>query len=122
LANRQTSTILSGLTVTKGSIFASARSPTASPNWALSLAWISCMFMLRGPALRPALFAPPTLAHHDVLDAHQAFGQGLGPGRAAGHVDIHRDDLVHALDHGVAALKQAAAVRAGAHGQHILGL
>src|SRR5918999_5663666 len=48
---------------------------------------------------------PPALGHVLVLDAlleqHDALEQGLGPGRAARHVDVHGDELVDALRHRV---------------------
>ena len=44
---------------------------------------------------------PPALAHVLVLDAllqhDDPLEKGLGPGRAAGHVHVHRHDLVNAL-------------------------
>src|SRR3954452_248186 len=61
-------------------------------------------------------FTLPALSHVLVLDAllqqHDALEQRLGPGRAAGHVDVDRDDLVHALGHRIAVPVGAAAVRA----------
>ena len=47
--------------------------------------------------------------------------QRLGPRRAAGNIDVHRDELVDALEHGVAAI-HAAAGGAGAHGDAPLRL
>ena len=46
----------------------------------------------------------------------------LGPGRAAGHVDVDRDDLVDALGHRVAVPVRPAAVGARAHRDHVLRL
>ena len=65
---------------------------------------------------------PATLAHGDLLDLEQAFGERLGARRATGDIDIDGDDLVDALDHRVAQLEQTAAVGARAHRQHILGI
>src|SRR5205823_11370185 len=45
----------------------------------------------------------------------------LRPRRAAGHMDVDGDDLVHALEHGVV-VEHAAGARAGAHGYHPLRL
>jgi hypothetical protein len=71
------------------------------------------------------LTAAPALGHVLVLDPlleqHDAFEQGLGPGRAAGHVDVDRDDLVDALGDRVAVPVGAAAVGARTHGDHVLG-
>ena len=47
-----------------------------------------------------------------LLEQHDALEQGLGPGRAAGHVDVDGDDLVDALGHRVAVPVRAAAVGA----------
>ena len=40
-----------------------------------------------------------------LLQLHEAVEQRLGARRAAGHVDVHRDDLVDALQHAVAELQ-----------------
>ena len=56
-----------------------------------------------------------------LLQQYQALEQGFGPGRAAGDVDVHGQDLVHALDHAVDVI-HAAAVGTGAHGDDPLGL
>src|SRR2546426_206415 len=58
-----------------------------------------------------------TLSLHDALPIYQR----LGPRRAAGNVDVHRDDLVHALHDRVRA-EHAAGGRAGAHRDHPLRL
>src|SRR5829696_6424658 len=67
----------------------------------------------------------PALGHVLVLDAlleqHDALEQGLGPGRAARHVDVDGDELVDALGHGVGVPVGAAAVGAAAHGDDVLG-
>src|SRR5205823_6208619 len=59
-------------------------------------------------------FPLPALGHVLVLNAlleeHDPFQQGLGPGRAAGHVHVHRDDLVDALRDRVRVPVGAAAV------------
>ena len=57
-----------------------------------------------------------------LLEQHDALEQGLGPGRAAGHVDVDGDDLVDALGDRVAVPVGAAAVGARAHGDHVLGV
>src|SRR3954447_16217863 len=61
----------------------------------------------------------PALRHVLVLDAllqeDDALQQRLGPRRAARHVDVDRDDLVHALGHGVRVPVRAAAVGARTH-------
>src|SRR6185369_15598409 len=56
-------------------------------------------------------FHQPALAHHLVLNPQQTFGKRLGAGRTAGNVNVHRDDLIDALAHGVGDLEEAAAVR-----------
>ncbi len=43
-------------------------------------------------------------------------------GRAAGHIDVHRQELVDARDDVVALLERPAAGGAGAHRDDILGL
>src|SRR5216683_2336835 len=47
--------------------------------------------------------------------------QSLGPGRASGNVDVHGNYLVDSLHDGVI-VEDAAGSRAGAHGNHPLGL
>src|SRR5438477_470987 len=66
--------------------------------------------------------AEPPLADDLVLHPHQAFGQRLGTGRAAGYVDVHRHELVDALADRVGVLEEAAAGGAGAHGDDVLRL
>src|SRR6267154_2439200 len=54
----------------------------------------------RGPQRR----GPPGGAGallEETLDLHDPLDQGLGPGRTAGDVDVHRDDLVDPLGDGV---------------------
>ena len=74
-----------------------------------------------GAALEVEDFPGRPLGHHLFLELHQALQDRLGPGRAAGNIDVHRHDLVHPLDHAVAVV-HAAAVGAGPHGDHPLGL
>src|SRR5262245_30134422 len=64
---------------------------------------------------RVPIAGDPVLQHHDRVDDH------LRPRRTAGHVDVHRDDLVHALDHRVVAVEPAAR-SAGAEGHDPLRL
>ncbi|MNY20555.1 hypothetical protein D3C86_1540410 [compost metagenome] len=47
--------------------------------------------------------------------------EGLGPWRTAGHIDVHRKELVDPLDHRVDVV-HAAGVGAGAHGYYPFGL
>ena len=72
------------------------------------------------------LVAAPALGHVLVLDAllqqHDALEQGLGPGRAAGDVDVDGDDLVDALGDRVAVPVRPAAVGAAAHRDDVLGV
>jgi hypothetical protein len=49
-----------------------------------------------------------------LLQLHQPFDQGLGPRRAAGNIDIHRNQAVDPLQDRIAAI-HAAARRAGTH-------
>ena len=52
---------------------------------------------------------------------HNAVDDGFGLGRAAGHVDVHGDHMVHAAHDVVAVLKHAARAGAGADGDDGLG-
>ena len=75
--------------------------------------------VLAPPALRQlvvadALGLDPLLEHHDRVE------QRLGPRRAAGDVDVDRDDLVDALGDRVRVPVRAAAVGARAHRDHVL--
>src|SRR5215212_9465181 len=68
----------------------------------------------------------PALAHVLVLDAlleqHDALEQGLGPGRAARHVDVDGDELVDALRHRVGVPVGTPAVGATPHRDDVLGV
>ena len=68
--------------------------------------------------------AAPTLgrvfAHDPLLQQHDALDERLGPRRAAGHVDVDRDDLVDALGDRVRVPVGAAAVRARTHRDDVL--
>ena len=64
--------------------------------------------------MMPSLFDLP-------LERHDAVDQGLGPGRAAGDVDVDWNHTVDALQGAVAA-ERAAAGSAGAHGDDPLGI
>src|SRR5208283_105128 len=55
------------------------------------------------------------LVLHLVLQLDQRIEQRFGPRRTAGHINVHGDDVVHTLQHGVAAI-HAAGGGAGAHG------
>src|SRR5439155_3085713 len=75
--------------------------------------------------LAPPDVAPPgepALANDLVLHAQQTFGERLGARRAAGHVDVDRDDLVDALAHRIGQLEQPAAVRAASHADDVFRL
>src|SRR5688572_13591440 len=62
------------------------------------------------------------VAGADVLvEGENAVHEGLGPRGATRHVDVDRDDLVHALDDGVV-VEHPAARGAHAHGDDPLGL
>ena len=63
---------------------------------------------------------PPTAEAlvYGVLQLDDAVDQRLGRGRAARHVDIHRNDAVAAAHHRVAVVVVAATIGARAHGQH----
>src|SRR5690606_20252412 len=88
---------------------------------------LAALFTLRGhfrtvdtliahdPGQRPALFADR------LLQQLQALQEGLGTGRAAGDVDVDRDELVDALNDRVDVV-HATGVGAGTHGNHPLGL
>ncbi len=56
-----------------------------------------------------------------LLQGNDAVEQGLGCGRAARHVHIHRDVFIDAGDHVVAFFKRAAAAGAGTHADDIFG-
>ncbi len=57
------------------------------------------------------------LASDLLLQQHQPLQKGLGPWRATGHVDIHRNDLIDPLHHAVDVVHPAG-VGAAAHGHH----
>ena len=56
-----------------------------------------------------------------LAQGKQRFQDGFRAGRAAGNVNVHGNDLVHALKHGIGA-EHAAGGGAGAHGDAPLGL
>src|SRR5699024_1815373 len=58
----------------------------------------------------------------DLQRLHDAVDDGLGPGGAPGHIDVHRDDGVHAALDVVAVLEHAAGTGADAHRHHHLRL
>src|SRR3990172_3970602 len=64
----------------------------------------------------------PALLHDLLLAGHEGGHQRLPARRAAGHVDVHGNDLVHALEDGVVASVGAAVGGAGAHGDDPLGV
>src|SRR5512146_2090270 len=53
-----------------------------------------------------------------VLQLDHAIKQRLGGRRAAGNVDVHRNDAVATAHHGIGIMVVAAAVRTRAHGDH----
>src|SRR3954454_13269696 len=61
------------------------------------------------------------LTADQLLQLVEAMEQRLGAGRAARHVNVHRHELVGALDHGVVG-EHSARGGAGAHRDHPLGL
>src|SRR6476646_5395593 len=75
-----------------------------------------------GPAGRRRLATLEQLAGADLLVEHDdPVQERLGPGRATRDVDVHRDDLVDALDDRVV-VEHPAATRADAHRDDPLGL
>src|SRR5690606_35645344 len=56
-----------------------------------------------------------------LLQQHQSLQEGFGAGRAAGNIDVHRQEFVHALNHRVDVV-HAAGIGAGAHGDDPFGL
>src|SRR3954470_2883885 len=66
------------------------------------------------------LVVPDALVLDALLQQHDALDEGLGPGRAAGDVDVDGHDLVDALGHRVRVPVGAAAVGARAHRDHVL--
>ena len=76
----------------------------------------------RAASLGPQSLEPTTLVLHLLLNRQEALDQRLGPRRAAGHVDVDGNHLIDPLEHRVAELEQAAAVRARAHRDDVLGL
>src|SRR6266540_2467046 len=57
-----------------------------------------------------------------LLELEQPVEERLRRRRAARHVDVHRDDAVHALDDVVTVSEGAARIRAGPHGHGPLGI
>src|SRR3989304_6220727 len=64
----------------------------------------------------------PALLHDLLLEGHEGVHERLRPRRAAGHVDVHGNDLVHALEDAVVAGVRPAVGGAGAHGDDPLGV
>ena len=56
-----------------------------------------------------------------LAEGEQTFQNGFRPGRAPGNVNVHRQNLVHALQHGIGA-EHAAGGSAGAHRNAPFGL
>src|SRR5687768_3791649 len=112
---------------------ATSLSTTLSPSASVSVASRPSRNSSRGGASTSGASAsddngltPPALGHVLVLDAllqqDDALQQRFGPRRAAGDVDVDRDDLVDALGDGVAVPVGAAAVGARTHGDDVLGI
>ena len=80
----------------------------------------------RGEPMDHERVTPPPLGRilpaDALLQEHDALEQGLGPGRASRDVHVDRDDLVEALGHRVGVPVGPAAVGAGAHRDHVLGV
>src|SRR3954470_17747778 len=79
------------------------------------------VFLLVVPLIAALLAESLAVADHFLLELEQAVDQPLRRRRAAGDVDVHRDDLVDALHHVIGAI-EAARAGAGAHGDHPLRL
>src|SRR6185369_10315666 len=79
--------------------------------------------LLSGLGLLLGVVADVLLAipDHLLLELEDAVDQSFRRRRAAGHVDVDRDDLVDALHHVVGAV-EAAGAGAGSHGDHPLGV
>src|SRR5215468_7043126 len=82
---RRDSTTASGRSSVAGASSTGSGSPSSGDDNGLTL-----------PTLGHVLVADPVLKQHDALQ------QRLRPRRAAGHVDVDGDDLIHALGDGVA--------------------
>ena len=137
LQKAATSAMASVATTAKGDAASRPAPVIFSPNFATSVSWMALASMATshravGRAVEPgpgeAADREAALARHAVLldlllQLQEAVEERLGPRRAAGHVDVHRDHLVDALEDVVAVPPVGpAVVRAGAHRQHVLGL
>src|SRR5262245_13596892 len=94
-----------------------ASSPIASPNRSRSRA---CTPAESSGILRPRSYGlgpphQPLLLLHLLLQLDQTLGERLGTRRAAGNVDVDRDDLVDAVADRVRELEESAAVGAAPH-------
>ena len=52
---------------------------------------------------------------HQFLEFHESFNDAFGPWRTSRHIDIHRNKLIHTLDHAIG-IKYTAGGCAGTHG------
>src|SRR5690349_16801693 len=113
----------SGATSSEVSRPCPAGAPMASPNRSPSRAWMrAASSAISGThSDRLALANQPALALDLLLQLHQALGERFRPRRAAGHVDVDRDDLVDAVADRVRQLEEAAAIGAAAHRDRVLG-
>src|SRR5512132_4722379 len=96
-------------------------STTASPNFPFSVSKIACAST--GSVIPSRLRAVILLLHDDLLQAHDPVDQRLGARGAAGDVDVHGDQQVHALHHAVRILvERSARVGARPHRDHVFRL
>src|SRR5678816_4699812 len=114
-------TIEVGSTTTKGSFTERSSAPMPGTPEAASRA-CSAASSMGSDGARVQLAGGTHATREDLLAAdllaqlEDAVHEGLGPRRAAGHEDVHGDDLVDALDRVVAPLHVGpAAAHAGAH-------
>src|SRR5688572_3858746 len=90
-----------------------------------SVCTLEALLFRLGLALRPVVLVailarPRAVAGHLLLELEDAVDQPLRGRRAAGDVDVHRDDLVDPLHHVVGPV-EAARAGAGAHRDNPLG-
>src|SRR3954462_13022987 len=111
---------LAGVSVTTAWPSWSATSARSWPNCARSAFPTSGTDRGRRDATSPLL--PDVFLRDLFLELHDSVQQGLRPGRAPGHVGVHRDELVDPLRHRVAVPVGTPAVGAAAERDDVLGV
>src|SRR5216683_1694442 len=120
LAKRPSSSQRSGA-ISTTSRLPSPDAVTPSRSWTSprASAWVGTLVGLLGG--RRALARRAEVSDL-ILELEQAVEERVGRRRTARHVNVHRDDAVHALDHVVAVAERSARIGAGAHGDGPLGI